>query len=79
MAELYREEGKGLETRWIRAEGSTTDVADLEGKIACTLEVATPPELGCSGRVVGQCWGEEMLGLVQMQVLVQRWKLPLVC
>ena len=50
IAELYRAEGKGSETRWIRVEGSTTDIADPMEKIACTLEVLVPLELGCSGR-----------------------------
>ena len=35
---------------WIRSEGSTTDVADAEGKRECTPEFPTPPELEYSGK-----------------------------
>ena len=49
-AELYKETGKGSEARWIKVEGSTTDVVGLERKIEWTLEVPVPPEPECSGR-----------------------------
>ena len=32
----------------MRVEGSTTDIADLEGKRECIPEVPAPPELECS-------------------------------
>ena len=35
---------------WMRSEGSTTDVVDLEGKMECTPEVPVPPGLECSGK-----------------------------
>ena len=35
---------------WMRSEGSTTDVADLEGKIECTPKVPAPPRLECFGK-----------------------------
>ena len=34
----------------MRSEGSTTDVADPEGKMECTPEVPVPLELECSGK-----------------------------
>ena len=66
---------------WIRSEGSTTDVADPEGKMKCTPKVPAPPRLGCFGKGWWTMLGWGLLALMQMWMLVEvwMWMLPPAC